>query len=158
MAMRQRVDTKPLVDFDGILTLEERKRILARVDSMFSWVGASIPDRLEADGDVIHLKRTIHDLIMKKELDGSDRKRIRALVRALDRKGKGLRELITSGDISEEQAVEIYEEMRGILRAVSRLRKLESGEEGERIETERDALMRRVDDERLWREYLKKVR
>ena len=156
--MGKKVDTKPLVDYDGVFTKEERRRILSRIDSMFSWAGASIPESVELDGEYIPIRKTINDLIMKDELDDNDRGRISKLVRALSKKERDLKELIKKGDISEEKGVELYDEIRGILRAVAKLRRLSHGEDDDDSDVERAALMRKVDDERRWKEFLKKVR
>jgi hypothetical protein len=150
---------KPLVDYDGVLTKEERKRILSRIDSMFSWVGASIPDTVEIKGKKLPLRRAINDLIMKDELDDDDVKRIGRMVKALESHGRELREVIRKGDIDEDRAVEIYDEIKGILRAVSKLRRLKAGEDDDDDENyDKSVLMDRVDDEKRWQKYLKSVR
>jgi hypothetical protein len=155
--MSKPVDTKPLVDYDGVLDEKERRRILARVDSMFSWVGAAIPREIEVDGERIPLKGTIEELIMKKELDRESRARISKLLRALHRKEESLKDLIRDGDITEDQAVEIYDEIKGIVRALSKLRKLESGEDPGDADVEKQTLMKKVDDEKRWKKFLEGV-
>ena len=55
---------KPYVDYDGILTLEERKKILTRLESAFSWLGATIPEEIEINGKKIKLLKEIQNLIM----------------------------------------------------------------------------------------------
>jgi len=156
--MAKGIDTKPLVDYDGVFTREERKRILSRLDSMFNWVGAAIPDEMELEGERVNLRGTIEDLVMKDELDRKDRRRITGLIRALRKREKGMKEMIRKGDISEERAVEIYDDLKGIVRAVSKLRRLYEGEDDDDEPMEKSALMRRVNDERRWKKYLDRVR
>ena len=155
--MSKPVDTKPLVDYDGVLDEKERRRILARVDSMFSWVGAAIPKEIEVDGEKIPLRGTIKELIMKDKLDPESRDRISKLLRALHKREESLKDLIREGDITEDQAVDIYDEIKGIVRALSKLRKLESGEDTGDTDVEKQTLMKKVDDEKRWKKFLDDV-
>jgi hypothetical protein len=156
--MSKPVDTKPLVDYDGVLDEKERRRILARIDSMFSWVGAAVPREVEVDGERIPLRDTIEELIMKDELDHEGRARITKLLKALKKKEASLKDLIRDGDISEDEAVDIYDEIRGIVRAVSKLRKIKSGEDLDDLDVEKQSLMDKVDDEKRWKKFLDDVR
>jgi hypothetical protein len=144
-----------VVNWDGILSSEERQRILARIRSAFGAVGARIPDIEIIDGARIPLKDVIFDYLGKpaltrKELQAADR-----LADGLGRKVAELEGAIRQGRLTESAAVDLMKEALGLLRALQHLRDLR---DPERIMLARKTILGRVDDERRWLEFLHNVK
>jgi hypothetical protein len=145
----------PLVDMDGILTEEERGRIIKRLHSMLSWVGSSIPEEEIISGKQIDLRKIIIELISKQELTREDLEKARILAKGIAERERYLEEVITHGDISEEEALQLLDEARGLLRAMEELENIQ--EKSKALET-KQVLLSKVDDEKRWKSFLNKIK
>lgn len=145
----------PLVDMDGVLTEDERRRIIKRLHSLFSWVGSSIPEKEYISGKQMDLRRIVSELITKPELTPEDIEKAWTLARAIAERERYLEKVIISGNITEERALELLDEARGLLRAMD---ELENIRERSKIIEEKDMLMGKVDDEKRWKEFLNRVK
>lgn len=150
-----RFELLPLVDMDGILTEEERIRIIKRLHSMLSWVGSSIPEKEMIQGEQIDLRKIIVELISKQELLREDIEKARILAKGIAEREQYLEEVITHGDITEEEALKLLDEARGLLRAMEELKNIQ--EVGKAIET-KEILLKKVDDEKRWKSFLGKIK
>jgi hypothetical protein len=153
--MVAKFDMLPLVDMDGILTEEERSRIIKRMHFMLSWVGSAIPEEEVILGEPIDLRKTISELIRKKELTKEDIETARVLARGIMEREHDLEEVLIHGDITEEKALELLDEARGLLRAVEELTNIQ--EKGKAVEV-KNTLLSKVDDERRWSQFLKNIK
>lgn len=144
------------VNWDGILEPEERRRIHARIHSAMGAVGARMPENIEVGGKRLRLKDAIFAYLDKERLSAEDLEAIEALTAALRERVAKLESSIAQDEISEGRAIELMREVLGILRALEHLRKLR--EDPKRAGVAHAALMERVDDERRWLGFLKKVR
>lgn len=151
----QRIKFVPLVDHDGVLTEDERGRILARLHSLLSWVGSSIPLEEIIDGEKVDVRETVAEFISKKELTKEDIKKAQSLASLLLSKERDLEERIASGDISEDRALELLEEARGLMRAVQELKNTRNKAEAE---ANKKILLNKVDDEKRWQKFLEDVK
>ena len=155
--MTKRVVVEPIIDYDGILTETERKKILKRIESAFCWLGASIPEDIELDGVKFKLRSEIQHLIMKNELTRSEKEHIKKLIASFEDREKFLRALVKTEAISDIEALEISKKICGILRGVHDLRELvENAQKGKAYDAKND-LMRDVEDEKRWLKYIKKL-
>ena len=145
----------PLVDMDGILTEDERGRIIKRLHSLLSWVGSIIPEREIIQGKEIDLRKIISELISKPELTREDIEKARILARGISERERYLEEVIILGDITEEEALKLLEEARGLLRAMEEMRNIQ--ERSKAIEV-KETILNRVDDEKRWKEFLDKLK
>lgn len=153
--MPRKLQILPLVDMDGVLTEDERQRIIKRLHSLFSWVGSSIPETEVISGEPLDLRNVVTELITKPVLTPEDIEKAWRLAQSIADRERYLEKVIISGDITEERALELLEEARGLLRAMDELEHIrESGE----IFEEKDALMVKVDDEKRWKEFLDRVK
>ncbi|MEE9150995.1 MAG: DUF5788 family protein [Thermoplasmata archaeon] len=145
----------PLVNMDGILTEGERKRIIKRLHSILSWVGSIIPEKEEIQGRQIDLRKTITELITKPELTIKDIEKAKVLASGIAERERYLEEVIIHGDITEEEALQLLEEARGLLRAMEELRNIR----GKRKAIEaKETLLSKVDDEKRWSRFLGKIK
>ena len=145
----------PLVDMDGILTEDERRRIIKRLHSMLSWVGSSIPEKEVIQGRQIDLRKIVLELISKPKLTRDDIEKARILAKGIAERERYLEEVIVHGDITEEEALLLLEEARGLLRAMEELKNIR--ERAEAIKT-KEVLLSKVDDERRWRRFLDRIK
>lgn len=145
----------PLVDMDGVLTEDERKRIIKRLHSMLSWVGSSIPEKEVIQGKEIDLREMVLELISKPELTREDIEKARILARGIAERERYLEKVIIHGDISEEEALQLLEEARGLLRAMEELRNIR--EKSKAIET-KEMLLSKVNDIKRWKQFLGKIK
>ena len=56
-----------LLDMDGLFTPEERQLLLKRLGSLFAWVGAHLPRRLELEGRPVEVRRRLAKLTGARE-------------------------------------------------------------------------------------------
>lgn len=153
--MNAKFQLLPLVDMDGILTEDERRRIIKRLHSMLSWVGSSVPERETIKGKTIDLRKIVMELISKPRLTKEDFEKASVLAKGIAERERYLEEVIIHGDITEEEALQLLEEARGLLRAMEELRNIQ--EKKKAIET-KETLMNKVDDEKRWQRFIGKIK
>ncbi|UCE72962.1 MAG: hypothetical protein JSV56_07955 [Methanomassiliicoccales archaeon] len=145
----------PLVDMDGILSEDERKRIIKRLHSALSWIGSIIPEEEVIDGKYVNLKEIIMDLISKPELTREDLMKAKVLAKKIAERERYLEEVIIHGDITEEKALRVLEEARGLLRAIEELRNIQ---ERGKAKDAKNLLLSKVDDEKRWQRFLSMIK
>jgi len=155
-ADRQGTDEhEQIVNWDGVLSTEERQRIAARIRSAFGAVGARIPDIEVIDGKRLNLRDIVFDYIGKERPTEADIEMADKIAGGLERKVKELEERLRRDQLSERAAVDLMREALGVLRALQQLRGLRDPSRGA---VARKAVLTRVDDERRWLEFMKKVK
>ena len=145
----------PLVDMDGILTEDERRRIIKRLHSLLSWVGSIIPEREIIQGQEVDLRKIVAELISKPALTREDIEKARILARGIAERERYIEEIIIHGDITEGEALKLLEEARGLLRAMEEMKNIQ--ESGKAIEV-KETILSKVDDEKRWKEFLDKLK
>ncbi len=153
--MGHRFEMLPLVDMDGILTEEERARIIKRLHSMLSWVGSIIPEKEVISGQSVDLRKTISEFLRKPELSKEDLKKARILANGISARERDVEGTIIHSDITEEKALELLEEARGLLRAIEELSNIQ--ERGKAIKVKEDILSK-IDDEKRWKKFTEKLK
>jgi beta-phosphoglucomutase-like phosphatase (HAD superfamily) len=153
--MPRKLQILPLVDMDGVLTEDERRRIIKRLHSLFSWVGSSIPEHEVISGKPLDLRKVVSDLIKNPELTPEDIEKAWRLARGIAKRERYLERVIISGNITEERALELLDEARGLLRAMD---ELENIRERNKIKECIASLMCKVDDEKRWMKFLDRVK
>jgi len=147
----------PIVNFDGILSQEERKKILSRLESAFACLGATIPEEIDLNGEKFNLLSEIQTLIFKKELTATENERIKKLISALQDRERFLKSVIQNDDISEEEALELSDIICGVLRAVRELRELIKQVPKPEVLDAKEELMNSVEDKKRWLKFTKKI-
>ena len=150
-----RFELLPLVDMDGILTEEERRRIIRRLHSMLAWVGSIIPEKEVIYGERIELRKIVLELVSKPKLTREDLKKAKILARGIAEREKDIEEEIIHGDITEEEALSLLEEARGLLRALEDLKALQ---DKDKAINAKEIIMSRVDDEKRWKKFLDRIK
>jgi hypothetical protein len=153
--MDMEVKLLPLVDMDGVLTEAERKRIIKRLHAILSWVGSQIPREQEIMGEQLNLRETVLELISKEDLTKDDIVGAKMLAKILEEREMDLEREIATGDISEDEALLLLEEARGLLRAIVELRTID---DPKRKVDAKDLLLAKVDDEKRWQFFMHKLK
>lgn len=145
----------PVVDMDGVLSEDERRRIIKRLHSLLTWVGSIIPEKEIIQGKEIDLRKITAELISKPELTREDIEKARILARGIAERERYLEEIIIHGDITEEEALKLLEDARGLLRAMEEMKNIQ--ERSKTIEA-KETIMSKVDDEKRWKKFLDKLK
>lgn len=142
-----------LLNMDGIFTPKERERLLVRLNSLFAWVGARIPELVELDGREVRLRELLNNLMSQPDLDDDELEFTRSLEGSLKRKEIQIKGQLKVNDLTEVEALAIFQEARGILRALLRLRELGKEER----DMEGAVLQQRLNNEKRWLTLLRSV-
>jgi beta-phosphoglucomutase-like phosphatase (HAD superfamily) len=153
--MDMKIELLPLVDMDGVLTKDERERIIKRLHTILAWVGSRIPQDQVICGETLNLREAVIRLISRDSYSKEDIEWANYLAECLTEREQNLEKEIIHGDISEDEALELLEEARGLLRAIDELENLE--DRNKRLEA-KDTLLAQVDDEMRWKHYIDKLK
>ena len=138
-----------------LLTDEERDRFLDRAHSVFSWVGNLIPDKEKFDNTEIELRNVIFKLRTKKGITDDDRELARLLIQKIKvRKGQ-LENKLKNDKITLAVAKQLLNEISGLVKAINDLHDVELSEE---LIERKSAIFNRIDDEKRWQKYLKRIK
>jgi hypothetical protein len=148
-------EPEDIVNWDGVLSPQERQRIIARIHSAFGAVGARIPDIEVIDGERLDLRERIFDYLGKPSPTGEEIEKVDRLACGLEKKVAQLEDRLRKDELSERAAVDLMREALGLLRALQHLRNLKDPERGPLA---RKAVLSRVDDERRWLDFIRKVK
>jgi len=135
------------------LTPEERKKILSRFHSLMFWVGEMVPEMEELGDENFPLKDAVFRFITEGSPDEGTVRQARRLADLLESKAKALRNDLATEAMERERAYLVMHEALGLLRAVDELRNVQPGRD-----VKAEALMTKVNDERRWLEFVKKVK
>jgi len=140
---------------DEILSVDERDRILDRAHSVFSWVGNLVPDKENFDGIVVDLRETVFALRTKKELSDTDRQLAHALIEKIRKRKKELEEHLRHDVLTRDLAMNLLDEISGLVKAINDLHDVEFAND---LDVRKAEIMNRVNDEKRWQEYLRRLK
>ncbi|MGZ4848337.1 MAG: DUF5788 family protein [Halobacteriota archaeon] len=137
------------------LTRKEREELLFKLNRIFTFVGTEIPEEIELDGEVVALHEVMWRLINhKKDLTPEECAAVQRLWGALERKIRQIESTIRSQNIDEREALMLYVEAQGLIRAAVELRALEKGK---LIDSAQAPSIDRNEAQKRWLSYLKKI-
>jgi Family of unknown function (DUF5788) len=139
------------------LTKEEREKLLFKLNRLFTFVGTEIPEEIELDGQVVALHEVMWRLMNhRRELTPEEFSAAQRLYLAIEKKVQKDELAIKSQDIDEHQAIELYTEAQGLIRAAIELRDFEQGKLLDNyVNTESE---KRNEAQKRWLSYLKKIK
>ena len=138
-----------------LLTDEERERILDRAHSVFSWVGNLIPDKEKFDNTEIELRNVIFKLRTKKGITDDDRELARLLIQKIKGRKGELENKLKNDKITLAAAKKLLDEISGLVKAINDLHDVELSDE---LIDRKSAIFNRIDDEKRWQKYLKRIK
>jgi hypothetical protein len=139
------------------LTTEEREELLFKLNRLFTFVGTEIPEEIELDGEPVALHEVMWRLINhKRELTPEECTAVKRLCVAIERKIREIESAIRSQDIDEHEALALYAEAQGLIRAAVELRDFEKGK---LLKNQVQAASTNTNEaQKRWLSYLKKIR
>lgn len=139
------------------LTKEEREKLLFKLNRLFTFVGTEVPEEIELDGQVVRLHEVMWRLINhKRELTDEEFSAVQRLYIAIERKIQEIEAAIKSQDIDEREALALYTEAQGLIRAGVELRDFEKGKLLDNYA--KNASEKRNEAQKRWLSYLKKIK
>lgn len=135
------------------LTEEDRRRILSRIHSLLFWLGKFIPEEELLEGEKVPLREVIFRYITKESPSPEEVQGALDLADTLEAKARQLEKQLNEGILTKGEAHIILDEICGLLRAVDDIRK----SRGANAPIKAKAMMDRVQDERRWLAFVKKI-
>jgi len=129
----------------------ERKQLLERIGREGSTLGVDIPDRIEIQGEPVHLREFVFEIKRRETIPAGERDRVERAKRNLRRERLERKELIEAGEISFEEGEAVARAIIGIDRALEALESLEP----ESVAAE--AKRQEAADTKRWMDFLKKA-
>ncbi|MBI0582999.1 MAG: hypothetical protein ISF22_02095 [Methanomassiliicoccus sp.] len=147
-------EARDVCEGTSALTAEDRGRIISRIHSLLFWVGEMIPQEITIEDRSVRLRDTVYHYITNDAPTEQEQEDAAVLAELLDRHVREIEADIKHGDVSRQQACDLMNEARSILRAVDELRNAR----GEAAEIKRQDLMKRIEDVRRWQRFVDQVR
>lgn len=140
------------------VTDEERKQLLSALHCRLFWVGQHIPDYVVFEGKRYPLHNYVWELIHKENLTPDEKSRIDKCIDIISAKEKNDEKELKEKPLTEEEARSLYHETAGLLRAITDLKEIESGDLKESTKRFQEKFNeQRVKNARLWLEFIKNV-
>jgi hypothetical protein len=145
---------------DEHIGYEERNKLLWSLRSDFSWVGKTIPESVEIDGQEYRLKALVRELEEGKVLDPNEAAELRNLIPKLKERAKIDEELLETEELTIGEAEALYEEAAGLLRASMELKDILEGKVGEKSADKFKRMLnaQKLVDEKRWQELIKSLK
>lgn len=129
----------------------ERKQLLERVSREGATVGASIPDRIEVQGEELNLQEFVFEIKRRDTIPPGERERVDQAKRNLRRERRERLEVIEAGEVSFEEGERLVESIVGIDRALEALEQLRPSD------VQQEAEMQEAADTKRWMNFLRKA-
>jgi hypothetical protein len=129
----------------------QRKQLLERVDREGATVGASIPDRIEVQGEEIDLREFVFEIKRRETVPAGERERVERAKRNLRRERLERLDRIEAGEVSYEEGERLAESVVGIDRALEALESLGPAD------LEREAQAKEAADRKRWMKFLRQA-
>lgn len=140
------------------ITEDERRQLLSALHCRLFWVGQHIPDHVKFEGETYSLHNYVWELIQKDKLTESEKSRIDKCIEIISAKEKEDEKELEEKSLTQEEAKNLYHETAGLLRAITDLKEIESGEFQENTKHFQGIFAnQRIKDARLWLEFIKNV-
>jgi Family of unknown function (DUF5788) len=141
----------------GKLTKEDRQKLLSRLHKLLVFIGCEIPLEVKLEGKTVPLNELVWRIMTHEgTLTTGEFAAVEELHREIEEKIREEELVIRSADVSEAEARKLYTEACGLIRAALAFRDIEQRQTvRDYSEVEASA---KVDAEKKWVEYLKKIR
>ena len=129
----------------------ERKQLLERVSREGATVGASIPDRIEIQGEEVNLQEFVFEIKRRDTIPPGERERVDQAKRNLRRERRERLDVVEAGEVSFEEGERLVESIVGIDRALEALEQLRPSD------VQQEAEMQATADTKRWMNFLRKA-
>ncbi len=139
------------------LTQRERDELLHKLNHMFAFVGTEIPEEVDLGHEHVPLRQVMWQLINHKgELTPEEFAAVEKLYTSIERKIREIESTIKTAALDDDEALTLFVEAQGLIRAAVELRDIEKGKQLDSYGQLASA--RKIEAQKRWLEYLKKVR
>ncbi len=139
------------------LTQRERDELIHKLNHMFTFVGTEIPEEIELDHERIPLRQVMWQLLNRKEkLTPEEFAAVEKLYTSIERKIREIESTIKTAAINDNEALALFVEAQGLIRAAVELRDIEKGKQLDSYGQLESA--KKIEAQKRWLQYLKKVR
>ncbi len=135
------------------LTPQERTRIMGSIHSLFYWAGHMIPDEWEIEGRKVRLRDTVFRMVNDQDVTLEDIQVAKVLADKVEKEARRLEEDLREDPLTIAQADNLFDDICGLLRAVTELRDMQSQHD----EFRKEQLIQSIGDEKRWLKYIKEV-
>jgi hypothetical protein len=118
-------------------------------------VGNLIPDKEKFDNTEIELRNVIFKLRTKKGITKDDRELARLLSQKIKARKGELENRLRNDRMTLAAAEKLLDEISGLVKAINDLHDVELSDE---LVDRKSAILNRVDDEKRWQKYLKRLK
>jgi hypothetical protein len=129
----------------------QRKQLLERIEREGATVGASIPDRIDVQGEPIDLREFVFEIKRRETVPPGERERVDRAKKNLRRERLQRKQRIENGQISYEEGKRLADAIVGIDRALNALESLGP------TDLEREAQAQEAADRKRWMRFLQKA-
>ena len=129
----------------------ERKQLLERIGREGATVGATIPDRIDVQGEPVNLREFVFETKRRDTVPQGERERVERAKKNLRRERRERKEQIEAGDVSREEGERLAEAIIGIDRALNALESLGPTNLEAEIRAQQTA------DKKRWMNFLKQA-
>ena len=129
----------------------ERKQLLERVGRDGATVGASIPDRIEIQGEEVNLQEFVFEIKRRDTVPPGERERVDQAKRNLRRERRERLDVVETGEVSFEEGERLAESIIGIDRALDALEQLRPPDLEQKAKAEEAA------DRKRWMKFLRQA-
>jgi hypothetical protein len=141
---------------DDQLTMEDRKRLEAKLHRLLFWVGAEIPEEIKLECGNIPLRNTVYNFITKDKLTPEETQQVRKLLHCLEKRELIDEEKLEHAPLTKKEAEALSLELAGLLRAIMDLKDLRVPKQERRL-CERSKY-HKVEDMKRWATYIKEIK
>ncbi len=139
------------------LTQKERDELIFKLNRLFTFVGTEIPEEVDLDNERVPLRQVMWQLVNRtQKLTPEEFAAVEKLYASIERKIREIESTIKTGAIDDNEAIALFEEAQGLIRAAVELRDIEKGKQFDTFGELASA--KKIEAQKRWLEYLKKVR
>ena len=135
----------------GVVKEFERKRLLERIQREGATIGATIPDRIDVQGEEVELRDFVFQIKSRDTVPESEQDRVEQAKRNLRRERRERLETVEKGDVSYEEGERLAESIVGIDRALNALEQLRP------VDLNQEAELQEAQDRKRWVRFLKQA-
>jgi len=130
----------------------QRKTLLERIEREGATVGASIPERIDVQGEAVDLREFVVEMRRHETYPPGEREKVERAKKNLRRERLQRRQRIEDGEVSYEEGEQLVEAIVGIDRALNALEGL-----GSPTDLEREMEAQEAADRKRWMNFLRQV-
>ena len=132
---------------DEFITKREHAKLLSSLHKYLFWVGEQIPEKVDINGQPVHLHEFVWEMVNKPDLSDEDKKQINHCIARISEKEEEYETDLGESELTHEGAKQLFNLTAGLLRALMDLKELEESPKKKRLRKYHyDVKKRKIDD------------